>query len=223
MANLMQWGIGVYSLLTNNKTSNESWDFRDKQGTSIFGNVRVMDIGVEKNGSTVAQPIEENSFFSYNKTSEPTQITCTLCFEGTAQYMQSCLNIVDRYRIGIDLVSIVTPHAEYENMTLESYSYTRDVTNGQGLLYVQTVFREVKEVKAAYSSTDVSELPPPISEGESANPSDASTQDTGMNASNGGTSQQQESAKRSRSVLKDISDWGSSGGNNRVYKTGGGF
>ena len=207
MANLMQWGIGVYSLLTNNKTSTESWDFRDKQGTSIFGNVRVMDIGVEKNGSTVAQPIEENSFFSYNKTSEPTQISCTLCFEGTAQYMQSCLNIVDRYRIGIDLVSIVTPHAEYENMTLESYSYTRDVTNGQGLLYVQAVFREVKEVKAAYSSTDVSELPPPISENESANPSDASTQDTGMASTGSGTASQQESAKKSRSVLRDGYDW----------------
>ena len=207
MANLMQWGIGVYSLLTNNKTSTESWDFRDKQGTSIFGNVRVMDIGVEKNGSTVAQPIEENSFFSYNKTSEPTQISCTLCFEGTAQYMQSCLNIVDRYRIGIDLISIVTPHAEYENMTLESYSYTRDVTNGQGLLYVQTVFREVKEVKAAYSSTDVSELPPPISEGESANPSDASTQDTGMASTGNGTASQQESAKKSRSIARDAYDW----------------
>lgn len=203
MANLMQWGIGVYSLLTNNKTSNESWDFRDTQGTSIFGNVRVMDIGVEKNGSAVSQPIEENSFFSYNKTSEPTQISCTLCFEGTAQYMQSCLNIVDRYRIGIDLVSIVTPHAEYENMTLESYSYTRDVTNGQGLLYVQAVFREVKEVKAAYSSTDVSELPPPISESESANPSDASTQDTGMASTGSGTASQQESAKKSRRSMAD--------------------
>ena len=207
MANLLQWGIGVYSLLSNNKKATEIWDFRDKQGTSVFGNVKVMDIGVEENGSAVLQPVEENSFFSYNKTTEPQQIQCTLCFEGTAQYLQSSLNIVKRYKTGMDILSIVTPYAEYEKMTLESYSYTRDVTNGTGLLYVQCVFREVREVKAAYSQTDVSELPPPISDGEAANPSDASTSDTGMTGTNSGSSQQQGSASRSRSIAKDIKDW----------------
>ena len=206
MANFVQWAMGVYSLLSKNKTTAEIWDFRDKQGTSVFGNVKVIDIGVDDNGSAVSQPVEENSFFSYNKTSEPQQIQCTLCFEGTVQYLQSCLNIVKRYKKGMDLLSIVTPYAEYESMTLESFSHTRDVTNGCGLLYVQCVFREIEQVQVAYSQTDVSELPPPISSGDAANPSDASTQDTGMTGTSSGTSSQQESAQKSRSKARDIYD-----------------
>lgn len=162
MANFVQWAMGVNSLLSNNKITPEIWDFRDKQGGSIFGNVKVIDIGIDDNGSAVSQPVEENSFFSYNKTSEPQQIQCTLCFEGTVQYLQSSLNIVKRYKKGMDLISIVTPYAEYENMTLESFSHTRDVTNGCGLLYVKCAFREIEQVQVAYSQTDVSELPPPI-------------------------------------------------------------
>jgi hypothetical protein len=64
----------------------------------------------------------------------------------------------------------------------------------------------VREVQVAYSQTDVSELPPPISSGDAANPSDASTQDTGMAGTSSGTSSQQESAKKSRSKARDIYD-----------------
>ena len=202
MANLLQWGMGIYSLISNNKTALETWDFRDKQGSSVFGNAKVMGIGFEANGTVVSQPVEENSFFSYNQTSEPNHISCVLCFEGTVQYLQSSLNIVDRYKKGMDALSIVTPYAEYENMKLESYSYTRDVTNGHGLLYIQCEFREIQEVQAAYSSTDVSELPAPITDGNSANPSDASTVDTGMTSTTTPDSQTKESSESALHKIK---------------------
>ena len=56
MANFVQWAMGVYSLLSNNKTTAEIWDFRDKQGTSVFGNVKVIDIGVDDNGKHGISP-----------------------------------------------------------------------------------------------------------------------------------------------------------------------
>ena len=188
--------------IVNSKNTVEVWDFRDKQGTSIFGSVKVMNIGMEANGTVVSQPIEEGSFFSYNKTAEPHHVQCVLCFEGNAQHLQSMLTIVEKYKTGLDTFSIVTPYAEYENMSLESYSHARDVTNGYGLLYVQCEFKEIQEVEAAYSSTDVSELPPPIS--DPANPSDASTVNTGMTTPGAGSEQTQKSAKRSRSMLHEI-------------------
>lgn len=190
--------------IVNSKNTVEVWDFRDKQGTSIFGSVKVMNIGMEANGTVVSQPIEEGSFFSYNKTAEPHHVQCVLCFEGNAQHLQSMLTIVEKYKTGLDTFSIVTPYQEYENMSLESYSHARDVTNGYGLLYVQCEFKEIKEVETAYSSTDVSELPPPISEENAANPSDASTVNTGMTTPGTGSEQTQKSAKRSRSMLHEI-------------------
>lgn len=206
----------IFSILGNNSKITETWNFRDKQGESIFGNVKVMDIGYENNGTVVSQPIEEGSFFSYNKTGEPIGIGCTLCFEGTSQYIQSMLNAVKKYKESMDLFSVITPFAELENMTLEGYSYSFDVTNGYGVLYVRIICKEVKEVKVSYSSTDVSELPPPID--DSANPSDASTQDTGMTTTGTGTSGTQQSANRSAlKILKDkatgkISQTGRGGG-----------
>lgn len=192
----------IFSIFGSNGIQTETWNFRDKQGESIFGDVKVMDISFESNGKVVSQPVEEGSFFSYNKTGEPNKITNTLAFEGTAQYLQSVLNMLKKYKESMDLFSVVTPYCEYENMSLESYSYTRDVTNGYGVLYVPINCVEVKEVKVAYSSTDVSELPPPID--DSANPSDASTQDTGMTSTTSGSSQTQESAKKSRSKIHEI-------------------
>ena len=184
----------------------ETWSFK-KDGTSIFGDVKVIDVGAEYNGSVVSAPIEEGSFFSYNKTGESIKIGNTLAFQGTAQYLQSTLNLLKKYKESMDTFSIVTPYAEYENMTLESFSYTRDITNGEGLLYVKANFAEIKEVQVAYSSTDVSELPPPISDDNATNPSDASTQDTGMTSTTTTNSSNEGSANRSRSMAKDIKDW----------------
>ena len=182
----------------------ETWTFKDKQGTTVFSDAKVIDIGVEDNGTVVEAPIEEGSFFSYNKTGEPIRVNCTLAFQGTAQYLQSTLATIKKYKTSMDLFSVITPFAEYEKMALQSYSYTRDVTNGEGVLYVKIECVEIKEVSVAYSATDVSELPPPISEGEAANPSDSSTVDTGMTSTGTTSSSNGESAQRSRSILKDI-------------------
>ena len=187
----------IFSILANKGIPTETWNFKDKQGTSVFGDAKVMDIGYENSGSVVSSPIEEGSFFSYNKTGEPQRIGCTLAFEGTSQYLQSMLNITKKYKESMDVFSIVTPFSEYENMTLESYSYTFDVTNGYGVLYVRIICVEIKEVAVSYSSTDVSELPPPINDGDATNPSDASTQDTGMANPTTGDSKTQESANKS--------------------------
>lgn len=202
MANFLQ----VFSSFLSGKAGikTETWSFRDKQGSSIFGDAKVLDMGVEHNGTVVSVPIEEGSFTSYNKTGEPIKISNTLAFQGTAQYLQSTLNLLKKYRESMDKFSIVTPYCEYEDMTLESFSYTRDVTNGEGLLIVKIECVEIKEVSVAYSSTDVSELPPPISEGEASNPSDSSTVDTGMTSTGTTNSSNGESAQRSRSILKDI-------------------
>lgn len=198
----------IFSSTLNNKgTQTETWTFKDKQGTSIFGDVHVMDIGVEHRGSVVSVPIEEGSFFSYNKTGEPTSIRNTLAFQGTAQYLQSVLEMLKKYKESMDSFSIITPFAEYENMALESFSYTKDVTNGVGVLYAQVECKEIKEVSVAYSSTDVSELPPPIADEEATNPSDASTVDTGMTSTTGTSSNNEGSATKSRSMAKDIKDW----------------
>ena len=196
----------IFSSILGNKQGikTETWTFK-KDGVSIFGDVKVMDIGADYNGNVVSVPVEEGSFFSYNKTIEPIKIGNTLAFQGTAQYLQSTLNLLKKYRESLDRFSIITPYAEYENMTLARFSYTRDITNGEGLLLVKAEFEETIEVQVAYSSTDVSELPPPIT--DSADPSDASTQDTGMTSTTAPSTSNKDSVQRSRSTARDIKDW----------------
>ena len=186
--------------VSNNNSDARKWQFTDGFGNAVLPSTVVIDAHIVSGGSVVSEVIEKGSFATYNKVMEPLEINVTLAFEGTDAYLQSCLEKVEKLKQTLSWVSIVTPIHEYENMALQNYDYSVNTTDGLGVLYINTLFIEVRETDVAYSTSDISS----ISMAEATNPSDVSQQDTGIvTAMNPSASQQAigEAAKPKRTTF----------------------
>ena len=145
--------ILIPSLGDYKQSQTSEWSFSD----NVLPNAHIFDLSVRCGGSVVSSPIEQGSFFSYNKTTEPMEINATLSFEGTNTLLQSVLNKLDTLKNSVTIFSIKTPLFEYENMNLQSYDYALRREDGLGVLYVNATFIEIREVKIAYTDTTITE------------------------------------------------------------------
>ena len=127
--------------------------------------------------SVAYEQLEKGSFAAYNKQASPMEIRCVLASTKAYALQQDMLESLDTLCKGTDLVSLVTPSQEYPNLNLESYNYSRTEQGGAALLTVELRLIEIREVESA-ATTQVSEQPK-ISQGQSKEPSNADTKDTG--------------------------------------------
>lgn len=109
-----------------------------------------MDLRAES--QVVTGAIEEGSFASYNKVEQPLQIDVQLGIQGDAAELQDALATIDELQNSIDLLSLVTPNAEYTSLNLESYSYQRKREAGASVLWVDLALVEVKQVGQQYTN-----------------------------------------------------------------------
>lgn len=148
------------------------WD-RWKIGDIEFDTFISADVKLE--GQVVTEPVERGSFAAYNKQFSPIEMTVTLARSGDADELQSMIDALVGLRMGTELFSVVTPEYEYENMTLESFSYTRQREDGLNILIVEARCIEVREVEPQTTNVTIK----PISKSGAKNPEDASTKDSG--------------------------------------------
>lgn len=161
------------SMITFPKTKRKGADEWTFSG-NVIPAASIFELTITSGGSVVASPIEQGSFTSYNKTTEPLHIAATLSFSGTDGFLHSVLDNLSTLKDGVTTFSIETPVYEYENMTLQSYDYAMRREDGRGVLYVNAEFVEIKEVALAYTQQET------IEPEDCTDPSDASTQDTGL-------------------------------------------
>ena len=187
------------------KSRKSEWTFSD----DVLPGALVFDMSINYGGSVVSSPIEEGSFFSYNKTTEPMQVNATLSFVGSDTYLQSVLDRLYTLKNSVTMFSINTPMYEFENMNLESYSFDLKREDGRGVLYVKANFIEIREITVSYENTN-------ISEEQSKDVSAVSTVQGGLKQAQNPTSLQQtageaskEKVKQKRDIVQDIMDvWG---------------
>ena len=129
------------------------WSFSD----NVLPNASIFDLSIRCGGSVVSSPIEQGSFFSYNKTTEPMEINDTISFSGTDTFLQSVLNKLDTLKNSVTLFSIQTPMYEYQNMNLQNYDYALRREDGLGVLYINATFIEIREVQIIYTDTTITE------------------------------------------------------------------
>lgn len=177
------------------KATSAQWGFSN----NVLPNASLFDLSIRCGGSVVSSPVEQGSFISYNKTTEPLEITATLSFSGSNSFLQSVLDNLTKVKESVTTFSIETPVIEYENMTLQNYDYAMRREDGLGVLYVSAVFVEIKEVQLAYTKTDT------ILQADSKDASNTSTVDGGMRQGQTPTSEQD---KRGKSIARTIGDWG---------------
>lgn len=131
-------------------SQSSEWGFSD----NVLPNARIFDVSISCGGAVVSSPIEQGSFFSYNKTTEPMQINATLSFTGTDTFLQSVLYNLDTLKNSVTIFSIITPMQEFESMTLESYDFRLNARNGLGVLYVDATFIEIREIVIRYGNNE---------------------------------------------------------------------
>lgn len=154
---------------SNFLSAKAEWTFSD----NVLPNAAMFEMQVRCGGTVVSSPIEQGSFISYNKTTEPLEITATLAFSGSDAFLQSALDSLNTLKQSVTMFSIQTPAYEYENMTLQNFDYAWRREDGRGVLYVSAVFMEIREVQIAYTETT-------ITEADSKSPSAVSNQNTGL-------------------------------------------
>lgn len=171
LGNLINWSsqINSYSKIRLDSQLKE-WSFSG----NVLPDAGVFDISVRAGGSVVSGAVEQGSFTSYNKVTEPLEIEATLTFSGTDTYLQSTLANLVKLKNSVTVFNIITPTQEYENFTLQNYDYSQTRENGRGVLYVKATFIEIKEVQLTYTQGS------PITQTQTNDVSATSTQDGGL-------------------------------------------
>jgi len=99
-----------------------------------------------KRAYTVSSYIMENgAFASYNKAGAPFTCTVKLAVGEDKASRNRFLDRLDEMLTSTDVYTIKTPEHEYDNVTLQNYSYDRTGQDGARLITAELIFVEVRE------------------------------------------------------------------------------
>ena len=167
------------------------WSFSD----NVLPNAAIFELQIRCGGTVVSSPIEAGSFISYNKTNEPMEINATLAFSGSDSFLQSVLDSLNTLKTSVTTFSIQTPLYEYENLTLQNYDYSMRREDGRGVLYVNALFLEIREVQVLYTDTET------ITETDSKDPSAVSNVNGGLKQAQAPSGTEQSTGNSSKQSL----------------------
>ena len=177
-----------------------TYTLADDGNNAIIGFQSMLKAEYKSSGKTVFEPIEENSFATYNKTTEPREFYFELALQAPQQDFGAILEKLEQLKKGVDLFSFITPFSSYSDLTLEGYSTTIETTTS--MLIVGLQCKEVIQVAQGYTNVTVNDATP-IGSGDSKNPDGVDTSDTGMTGTRAGTSEEKKQSEESI-----LSGWG---------------
>lgn len=172
----------------------QRWAIADNFGSQIIAFKTLLKAEYKSSGKVVFEPIEENSFASYNKTNEPKEFYFEVALQYPNQDFGVILGKLENLKLGTDLFSFITPWNSYSDLSLEGYSTTFETTASMLIIGLQC--KEIKQVQQGYTNVKVNDATP-IGSGDAQNPDSVDTTDTGMTGTNGGTSEENKQTKRS--------------------------
>lgn len=136
--------------------ANNVWRiFKTETGATAIEFSSFISCDVRDEAAIVDGPVEEGSFASYNKVKKPLEIKASIAVMGDESKLQESLYTLEDLVKGTELVSLVTPSTEYDDLNLESYNYTLKRENGRGVLFIDLSLKEVKQVKMAVSNEKI--------------------------------------------------------------------
>lgn len=131
------------------------WTLLDKYGLTAVSFTSFIDIDIRNEGKALSYPVELGGFANYNKVQSPLGVGLTLAIQGDADDFAYILYQLDEYKKDAVKLTVVTPPAVYESMTLESYSHMHSRENNAGMLTVELSLVEVREVETQVTTTVV--------------------------------------------------------------------
>lgn len=163
-------------------------------GTPIIGFKTLLKAEYKSSGKTVFEPIEQNSFATYNKTTEPREFNFTVALQYPNNDFASAMAKLEELKRGTDVFSFVTPFTEFASLTLEGYTTT--IETFTSMMVIDLACKEIIEVQQGYANVKVNDATP-IGQGDASNSDNADTVNTGMTGANGSTGEEQKQAEES--------------------------
>lgn len=150
-----------------NKLFGNYWGIFSDVGIPIVLADNVVSL-THKNTSRISQaPVEKGTFTSYNKVSDPAQITIQMTKStGGATGRGLFLAQLEALQYSTMKFYVITPEYVYKNYSIRDIDQSRSAQDGATLLKINIHLEEVREVSAEY-------------EDKSKNPEDSATKDTG--------------------------------------------
>lgn len=124
-----------------------TWALVDESDKPLFEFTSFIDAEIKIGGKVVSEAVEKGSFASYNKTKEPVDIYVTVAVSGDPPEIGRTLDTLRALQTQATLFRLLTPEAEFRDMTLESYDYKRDRDSGLNALYISLHLVEVEQVE----------------------------------------------------------------------------
>lgn len=134
----------------------ERWTILDNTGEKAFEFDSFAKLGLKTESKVIQSPVEQGGFVMYNKVNTPLELECVLIKRGFPSDLQAYVDALLTYADSTDLVSIVTPDREYQNMNLTKVSFSRASDAGVDLIAAECAFTEVRQVTVEYTSARVS-------------------------------------------------------------------
>lgn len=138
-------------------SGSQAWTILDETGEQAFS-FDVFEKSNYKGESKIVQsPVEEGSFASYNMTLTPQEVGCTLIKRGRSDNLSAFINALQAFVESTDLLTVVTPEREYQNMKLTKATFDRSIDNGTDCIVADLSFQEVREITSEYTTVEMQE------------------------------------------------------------------
>ena len=166
----------------------------DEGGSPIIGFKSLLKADYNSNGTVVSEAIEQNSYATYNKTTEPREFYFEVALQAPNNDFSAAISKLEELKKGTEVFHFVTPFSEFENLTLEGYSITLETYTS--MLVVGLQCKEIIEVQQGYTKVEVNDATP-INAGNASNPDSADTVNTGMTGTRSPSSEESSQGEES--------------------------
>lgn len=175
-------------------TRSAEYSITDSSGNPVIAFKALLKAEYRSGGKVVSENIEENSFATYNKTTEPREFEFDVALQYPNNDIGGILAKLEELKKGVELFTFSTPFSVYSDLTLEGYSTTFESTTS--MLIVSLQCKEVIQVAQGYTNVEVNDATP-IDASDAKNPDNAETVDTGITQTSGTTEAEGKAAEES--------------------------
>ena len=134
-------------------TQSNLYMIADEGGSPIIGFKSLLKAEYKSSGTAVSEAIEQNSYATYNKTTEPREFYFEVALQAPNNDFSAAISKLEELKKGTELFHFVTPFTEFESLTLEGYSITFETFTSMMVIELQC--KEVIEVQQGYTNVKV--------------------------------------------------------------------
>ena len=157
------------SATSPNATEQKVWQIVNaSDGAQVIQPDSMVAVEIKETSKISTYPVENGGFAAYNKVAVPFQVRVTMtCGGAGALTRENFLKIVEAMKVSVNLYTIITPFATYQNANLTEYSHRHTSTNGASLVVVEAMFEEVRQTaQSTYQNTAQPSGSDPVSTGQ---------------------------------------------------------